>query len=310
MRKHLTKIKKIILLIVLVYSCQYSIAQNNTETSRIYETTSNIAAYPCNVLGDNDTTASKLKKFSIAPYRARFAVIRTVTDSNHSNWAVIRFLDWTDSVRDSTSRSHAHEFNFYSKKVSASIYDSLTANYTPHISSDTTIKVSRYFKIMKSDLDSNCRMIFQTGIKSGTFTVGLVTMPLKLRLGSNFDFQGNFSLGTTAGARMRISKYNSNYIDLLLGLSISTVSLDSFSTNGKISGQPLTNIATFSPSLGVVLEFGKSQFGVFYGWDLLSKSTQSKYNWIYNGKPWISVGFGFSIFSVTSQQSANTNMTN
>jgi hypothetical protein len=251
-----------------------------------------------------------LKKFSVSPYSARFSVVRTITDINHDNWVVIRFLDWVDSAQDSTSRNHAREFNFYSKKVSASSYDSLTANYTPHVSSDTTIKVSRYFKIMKTDLDSNCRMIFQTGRKSITFTVGLVTMPLKLRLGNNFDFQGNLSLGTTAGAKMRISKYNPNYIDFLLGLSISTVSLDSFSTNGKVAGQPLTNIAAFSPSLGVVFEFGKSQFGVFYGWDLLSTSTQSKYNWIYNGKPWISVGFGFSIFSVTSQQSANTNMSN
>ncbi|MEJ7680524.1 MAG: hypothetical protein WKG06_22265 [Segetibacter sp.] len=46
---------------------------------------------------------------------------------------------------------------------------------------------------------------------------------------------------------------------MLLGTSISTVSLDSFNTRGKVSGQPLTNIAVFSPSLGVVFEFGKAR---------------------------------------------------
>src|SRR3954447_14976808 len=102
-------------------------------------------------------------------------------------------------------------------------------------------------------------------------------------------------LGSTAGVKIRSSKYSSNYINLLLGTSISTISLDSFSTRGKLTGQPLTNIAVFSPSVGAVFEFGKAQAGLFYGWDILNKSTQAQYGWIYNKKPWLSIGFGFSI---------------
>ena len=136
------------------------------------------------------------------------------------------------------------------------------------------------------------------------FTSGLITMPMKLRLGENFDFQGNISLGSTIGLKTRISKYNPNYLNLLFGASISTVTLDSLGTRGKISGQSLNNIAAFSPSLGLVLEFGKTQVGVFYGWDLISKSTQERYEWIYHKKPWLTIGFGVSIFNVDSKNSS------
>ena len=162
----------------------------------------------------------------------------------------------------------------------------------------------------RNDFDSGCIKYYNTWFYSASFTLGLITMPLKLRLGSNFDFQGSFSLGTTAGIKMRISHYGPNYINVLFGASISSVSLDSFSTNGKVPGQPLTNIAAFSPSFGTVFEFGKAQAGIFYGWDFIGKSTQSKYEWIYNGKPWISIGFGFSILNITSKSSETTDVTN
>ncbi len=65
----------------------------------------------------------------------------------------------------------------------------------------------------------------------------------------------------------------------------------------------MTNIAVFSLSFGLVFEFGKAQAGIFYGWDFLNKSTETKYNWIYDRKPWISIGFGFSIFTIDSKSS-------
>ena len=137
------------------------------------------------------------------------------------------------------------------------------------------IKLTSFFLIQRYDLDSNCIKVYNKGIRSAAFTVGLVTMPVKLRLGSNFDFQGNLSLGSTAGIKVRLSRFTSNYLNLLFGTSISTISLDSFSTGGKLTGQPLTNIAVFSPSPGRVFEFGKAPAGVFYGWDILNKSAQA-----------------------------------
>jgi hypothetical protein len=273
--------KKLLLAIAILLFCCFAKAQDNDKT-RIYEVRSNIAVAACDVIGNR---LENNGFFSVPPYNARFALVKTKNDS-----VVVRFLTWSrsDSLRKTFNDTLIH-------------YNGIRGN-------DSTVKINRYFLIAKSDLDSNCIKVFATGIKSGVFTLGFVTMPMKLRLGENFDFQGNLSLGTTAGIKFRISKYNPNYLNLLVGASISTVSLDSFSTKGKVTGQPLTNIAVFSPSIGMVFEFGKAQAGIFYGWDLLNKSTQSKYEWIYDRKPWISVGFGFSIFSVDSK-SSNQNQT-
>src|SRR5215831_6718405 len=207
--------------------------------------------------------------FNVPPYRKLFALIKIRKDSTGKDSAVIRMLNWTDP-------RHPHGWQKY------------------------------YYLMDKEDLDSNCIKYYSTGFRNATFTIGLITMPLKLRLGENFDFQGSFSLGTTAGVKMRISHYNPNYVDILFGASVSTINLDSFSTKGKVSGQPINNIATFSPSLGIVFEFGRAQAGIFYGWDFLGKSIQSKYEWIYDRKPWISIGFGFSILSITSKSSPSS----
>jgi len=273
-QKQMKKIITLSIICMIIYhfgNCQ------NDEKTTIYEIRSNIPVWACDVQG------KKIKDtFSIPPYKSRFAFIKKRGDS-----VVVRFLKWSQS----SPISLKNEFN----------------DSTYEEGSNQKKIFQRYFLIQKADFDSFCVKVYATNWRSAVFTLGLVTMPLKLRVGNNFDFQGNLSLGTTAGAKMRISPYNSNYINLLFGASISTISLDSFSTGGKITGQPLTNIAVFSPSLGIVFDFGKAQAGVFYGWDILNNSAQSKYNWIYNGKPWLSIGFGVSIFSVDSKSSSSRN---
>jgi hypothetical protein len=271
--------KKSVLLILACCLTASLFAQNNNESTRTYEVRSNIPAWPCGILGEpipGDTS------YYVPPFKSQFALVRSLGDGD----LVIRFFG--------VDYLYQYENNVMTKRSTKN------RNGLRQL----------YFRIKHSDLDSNCVKVFVKGRKSAAFTLGLVTMPLKLRLGSNFDFQGSFSLGTTAGAKFRLSNYSPNYINLLLGASISTVSLDSFNTGGRIPGQPLNNIAAFSPTLGIVFEFGRAQAGVFYGWDLLSKSTQAKYGWIYNKKPWISFGFGFSIFNIDSKsQSEKENET-
>lgn len=264
------------LLVIIIFSSH--VHSQQTENTRIYEVMSNIPVVACDVIGNK---LSNENTFSVPPYRAKFALVRWKNDS-----VVVRFLTWSNN-------------------------DSLKSRFNESLvryrglSGDSVVRNNRYFLITKSDLDSNCIKVYNRGIKNSVFTLGLVTMPMKLRLGKNFDFQGNLSLGTTAGAKFRISKYNPNYLNLLFGASISTVTLDSFSTGGRVSGQPITNMAVFSPSFGMVFEFGKAQAGIFYGWDFLNKSSQIQYQWIHDRRPWISIGFGVSIFSVESNSSNN-----
>ncbi|GAB4023723.1 hypothetical protein GCM10028808_74820 [Spirosoma migulaei] len=302
---------------LLLFSTIFSNAQE-AEKTRIYETRSNIAIVPCDVKGNR---VYKNSYYERAPFKARFAVIRALKDEY-----VVRFLTWSTPSDSTTPPGNNSSLAGLSTSATpeqiVQVYR-INLNDPLKLSTSNTnvndsirnrqittgdFKIGRFFLIAKSDLDSNCVKVFATWFNSATFTLGLVTMPMKLRLGPNFDFQGNLSLGTTAGGKMRISKYSSNYLNVMLGLSLSTVSLDSFSTGGRISGQPLTNIAVFSPSLGAVLEFGKAQIGAFLGWDLLNKSTKSKYDWIYDRKPWLSVGFGFSIFAVDSKVTSSQNI--
>jgi hypothetical protein len=273
------------LLVLLTCISINSIAQE-TESTRIYEIRSNIPAYACDVTGQ---VLDMSGRFQVPPYRSKFALVRNAADGR----VVIRFLSW---------RRGSFLWQQYNRPVPISEVNNPLVRPSRGAETDS---VARYFLISRGDLDSNCIKTYARLLDNVHFTLGLVTMPLKLRLGSDFSFHGNLSLGTTAGAKMRISKYNPNYVNFLFGASIGTVDLDSFNTRGKVTGQPLTNMAVFSPSLGIVFEFGKAQAGVFYGWDFLAKSNQVKYGWIYHKKPWISVGFGFSIFNIDSKTSTS-----
>ena len=286
--------KLLLLLTPLLAITNFTYCQE-PENTKVYEIRNSIAVIPCYITGkrmyQND-------KFYNPPFGAKFIVVRPLNAANDT--IIIRYLLWTSEkdsglrriyndpliARPDTGNSRTQP-DLWSGKS-----DSTTAK------NDYENKIQKYFLIPKYDLDSNCVKVYKSGLKSTVFTIGLVTMPLKLRLGNNFDFQGNLSLGSTAGIKVRLSKYSFNYINLLFGASISTISLDSFNTKGKVIGQPITNMAVFSPSFGAVFEFGKAQAGIFYGWDILNKSTQSQYEWIYNKKPWVSIGFGFSIFGV------------
>lgn len=289
--------RKLICLLLFVFTYNQLFAQEADKT-RIYEIRSNIPVYACNVIGKRLHPSAD--SFDVPPYQSKFALVRNYQNDS----VVIRFLDWVkvDSIKNPQKARVYEKLNQDFTQTTVSIPD---ASDTSH-----TKTTNRYFLISRQDLDSNCIKVYKTGLRKSTvFTIGLVTMPMKIRL-SNFDFQGNLSLGTTAGAKIRISKYNPNYINLLFGASLSTVTLDSFSTHGKVAGQPITNIAVFSPSLGAVLEFGKAQAGIFYGWDFLNKSNQEKYGWVYNKKPWISIGFGFTIFSIDTKSSQATEAKN
>lgn len=282
-----------LLLFVLMQTPAINMYAQETDNTRIYETRSNIPVFACDLLGrrfyDNNT-------FAVPPFRSKFALIRFV----NSDTALVRFLDWS---KQSSLYEKFNKPERYEMITSPAIRTATRTNLT-----DTA--VDKYFLVAKGDLDSNCIKVYNNGYRSIVFTFGIVTMPMKLRLGSNFDFQGNLSLGTTAGAKMRISRYNPNYLNLLFGASISTITLDSFSTKGRVVGQPITNMAVFSPSLGLVFEFGKAQAGVFYGWDILNRSNQARYEWIHNKKPWLSIGFGVSIFNVDSKSNNVQNRNN
>ena len=62
--------------------------------------------------------------------------------------------------------------------------------------------------------------------------------------------------------------------------------------------------AALTLSIGGVLEFSQVQVGVFVGVDYINNNKEI--DWNYQGKPWFSVGLGYSLFNKTAQ-SADVN---
>lgn len=157
--------------------------------------------------------------------------------------------------------------------------------------SDDDIEYYKYFRITKAQLDYKT---IPSNTQRLAFTLGSVITPLKLRF-SPFDFSKDFTIGSTFGVKYTKSDFALVSFSALLGLGVSSVTLDSFFTNGKTRNKQET--LAFTPSIGVMLEFGNAQIGVFTGIDMLSSTNPIFDNYIYKNKPWISVGFGYAIFT-------------
>ncbi|GAB4028951.1 hypothetical protein [Spirosoma koreense] len=85
---------------------------------------------------------------------------------------------------------------------------------------------------------------------------------------------------------------------MLTGYSISNVVLDAPSVERNANLLTETNNFTaLSLSVGYMFENEKIQVGVFMGNDNLSRVNQENFGWQYQGKPWFSIGLGYSIFS-------------
>ena len=136
--------------------------------------------------------------------------------------------------------------------------------------------------------------------KKASFTVGATHIPFRLRF-DPFDFSNHLSIGTSFGVKFPMSNTHDISFNILGGINIASISLDSLSTNGM--ADPGETAAAFTPSLGFVFEYSKVQVGIYTGVDLLSGN--DKDIWIYQGKPWISIGVGVSIFTADSGTTAD-----
>lgn len=160
--------------------------------------------------------------------------------------------------------------------------------------SDDDVEYYKYFRITKAQLDYKA---IPSNTQRYAFTLGSVITPIKLRI-SPFDFSKDFTIGSTFGVKYTKSDFAPVSFSGLVGIGVSSVSLDSFSTNGKVRTRQET--LAFTPSLGVMLEFGNAQIGLFTGIDMLSSNNNIFDNYIYKNKPWISIGLGYSIFTASA----------
>ncbi len=148
-----------------------------------------------------------------------------------------------------------------------------------------------------------------TWLAGTSITGGVVLMPFKLRpavtnngVKTGFDFSKDLQLGISGGIRQKLTHYNPFFLNVLLNVGISSVMKDSFNTGGQ-TRQP-TDVAAFTYAIGIVFDFAKIQFGVFAGRDRLSARDVG--GWVYQNKTWWSVGFGYTLFSVSTKPVAQS----
>jgi hypothetical protein len=69
------------------------------------------------------------------------------------------------------------------------------------------------------------------------------------------------------------------------------------------------NISALTLSFGIMAQYHKVQIVLLLGWDRISNLNNTTYGWKYQGRPWISIGLGYSIFTTnTTDQSSKADV--
>lgn len=162
-----------------------------------------------------------------------------------------------------------------------------------------------YFLIPFTDFEKVC----EKPTSSNSFTVGIPTIPAKLRFGNSgkgsnpryFRFEGNLSLGLSGGWKHSFGEDNKYAFNLLAGFTIASVDVDSLTTKGKVNS--ITSAASFSPHLGFVFDVQSFQFGLYLGMDFLYGEPNNY--WVYRNQPWLGIGIGYSLFKTDKKTATN-----
>jgi hypothetical protein len=154
----------------------------------------------------------------------------------------------------------------------------------------------RYFLISRAQLDFKARPVLASRV---SFSIGNMVNTAKFR-GRPFELSKEISLGPSAGLRFPLRASGGNdYFVFSLTFGFSTITLDSFVTQGALGSAAREEVFAFSPGLGLVYAFGSAQLGLFTGFDILPGRSAAAREWIYQKQPWLAIGIGFSIYSTT-----------
>lgn len=136
-------------------------------------------------------------------------------------------------------------------------------------------------------------------------SIGVLNLPFKARLlKDNFDFAGNFNLGTTVSLNFKHLSYKKGTPAILAGFSYGNTILDSSSVTRNHSDLVSSNnFSTLSGCIGFSYGYDRMMFGAVFGIDYLNRVNQNHYDWAYQGKPWFSLMIGIQLAPLNTSQS-------
>jgi hypothetical protein len=253
------------------------------------------ASFPLKECDSNGNVLNIIDSVKLVPGGSKFTINETKGD-----YYVIRLWHWyvPDSIIQQISEKAKlikDKLNFLSvlpeqkkKWLEQNTYKWLTFNYRIN---DQGNLDQRYFLIKKDNLANQANELKQTV----TPVMGAATLPFKWRHQTG-DFNKDITLSGLGGISLNSNRVQDFHLNVLVGIGISSVTLDSSNTEGKVK-ESMEGSAITIP-FGIVAEWKKAQIGVFTGWDFISNRNSN--NWIYHRKNWISIGIGYSIFSPSS----------
>ncbi|GAB3283115.1 hypothetical protein GCM10027347_59850 [Larkinella harenae] len=265
------------LLILLLFWASISLGQDQAQqTNRsllgTYLWTNSVILIPCNIDGTvNGITDQKITSIP----DQYFKVIDEIKEV-----VIIEVLEYNKETEN---------FYLYNVQGGSSAYSSLSA-----LKKAAGEYPTKYFKVSVSVLLQHATQDIKT-----SFAFGVINFPFKYRPqpGRN-DFSGAFNFGAGIGFKLPHKGYRKTTFSVINGYSISSINIDAASARRNATElESANNFTSLSISLGLLVENSKVQAGFFLGSDILSNLNQRQYGWHYQGKPWISIGFGYAIFS-------------
>lgn len=233
-------------------------------------------AKECDYMGANP-------KDPITVLKGSLFTVERVTDNGD---LVIKFLTWHLPKASAKNRydialDNREKYNFKSDPSKG--VNSLTKQ-------NDNVK---FFLLEKNIFDKSCSEY--TIQQRWNITFGTLTTPFKFRH-DPFLFTTNLNLGTSVSFQ---KKFFTNWSwGIVAGLSLSSVVLDSFSTKGIVMTS--TDRPAVTPSLHGMIGYKNINITLGIGWDIINKTSTLENSWIYNGKRWIGVGIGVSLFNSSS----------
>jgi hypothetical protein len=130
-----------------------------------------------------------------------------------------------------------------------------------------------------------------------SWSFGLMLIPIKIRpfatQSGYFDFTSELNLGPSIAYNLNHNWKRDIKTSAVLTLGVTTFNVDSNIVKATLSDY---KIAAFSPSLGLLWDFGKFQASIVTGIDFPARAIQK--NWVYRNMPWFGFGIGISIFKI------------
>lgn len=277
--------KKLFYSVILLFIYEKSISQNETVTGKSYITTvDNVVVYGVG----SDGKIDKNQRFKVNK-GTKFNANGLDEENN------VKITFWPYSKPSGDTASKPRYKSDFSKNFS-NVYETnhefigYWANY-------------KDFVIELPTFNIGTKLYYG---KDNDFTWGVLTLPIKARLGNKkdryFDIEENLNLGFSFGLRHQIESVRKQAINYLAGVSIARVKTDSISIKNSFKAPESSVASALMFSGGILYQYEDAfQVGIFLGVDNVMGELGR--NWKFQSKPWIGFAIGISLFSKNGSQS-------